>query len=171
MGAFYGGQMSSENIPASRIDVDVPIPALLPGRMLHITAIAVLPAYDVVRIEYEVMPPMEPIDWEADTATYEAWARRNDWLLTGRDDQGVDYDDWGGARGLAPDGEKTRGERDLRPAPPPGATWLEIAFHAAGYPPDSDHASYALRLTLPLNADSCHLSAKNAMQEWIGNQK
>ena len=63
MSAFHGSQMSSESIPASRIEVDVPIPAPLPGRMLRITAITVLPAYDVVRIEYEMTPPMDRIDW------------------------------------------------------------------------------------------------------------
>ena len=92
-------------------------------------------------------------------------------MLSGRDDQGVVYDDWGGVRGLAPDGEKTRGERDLHPAPLPDATWLEITFHAAGYPPDSDHPRYVLRLALPLNADSFHLPTQNGVQEWIGNQE
>jgi len=141
-------------MPVSRISVDVPISTLLPGRVLRITSLAVLPMYDVVRIEYEMAPPMDPIDWEADDAAYEAWARRNDWLLSGRDDKGVDYDDWGGARGLAPDGDKTYGERDLHPAPLPDATWLEITFHAAGYATDMDHPRYALRFALPLSADS-----------------
>ena len=149
-------QVISENMPASRIGVDVSITMLVPARVLRLTSIAILPTYDVVRIEYEMTPPMDPLDWAADDAAHEAWARRNDWLLAGRDDQGAEYDDWGGARGLTPDGETTDGERDLHPAPPSNATWLDITFHAAGYATDMDRPHFTLRLTLPLNTDSLH---------------
>lgn len=150
-------KISVEGGAVSRIDVDITIDTLLPGRGLHITSIAVLAADDVVRLTYEMTPPLDPTGGLVDDTDYLAWARRNDWLLAGRDDVGTVYDDWGGARGLSADGTTTDGERDLHPAPPAAATWLEIIFHAGGLAtvtPRVDHPTYTLKLALPLAAGS-----------------
>jgi len=151
--------MSAEDKLSSHIAVEVAIDAVLPGRVLRLRSIAVLAAHDVVRVEYEMTPPMDPLDWEADETTYAAWASRNEWRLLGRDDVGTAYDDWGGARGLTPDGEKTEGERDLHPAPPLDATWLEITFHAGWIAVGANHPHYTLRFILPLSPDSSGGSA------------
>ncbi len=147
-------EISSGQGPVSRIPVTMAIPTLLHGRVLCITSVAVFAAFDVVRLEYEMTPPVEPLDWDADDEAQAAWARGNQWLLSGRDDLGTEYDDWGGSFGLTPDGRKTDGERDLSPAPPPGATWLEITVHAGGYAVGVDHPRYTLKVGLPLAADS-----------------
>jgi hypothetical protein len=40
------------------------------------------------------------------------------WLLSGRDDLGTRYEDWGGAYSIPPDGVIADGERDLRATDP-----------------------------------------------------
>ncbi len=133
---------------APHLALDVAIPGLVPGRYLRITSLTVIEAYDVVRLEYEVvlldeLPTRE--NAEESRALGPHW-----WLLSGRDDRGAAYEDLGGTYGLPEDGVVADGERDLRPAPPPDATWLEIAFHAAGEPETVEHARYILKVSLPL---------------------
>ena len=132
--------------------VDVAIPGLLPGRYLRITTLTVIEAYDVVRLEYEVVPIDEPPTSENAEASRALGPHR--WFLSGRDDVGTEYWDQGGTYGIPPSGVLADGERDLHPVPPARATWLEIAFHAAGEPETFEHARYVLKVALPLGAAS-----------------
>lgn len=42
------------------------------------------------------------------------------------------------------------GDRDLHPAPPADATWLEIGFIVAGEPETFENARYMLKIDLPI---------------------
>ena len=135
---------------APRIALDVAIPGLMPGRYVRLTTLAVLEEYDVVRFEYEVVPMGEP-----PTRANARESRKlgpHWWIVSGRDNLGTAYVDYGGTYGLPEDAVVADGQRDLHPAPPAAAQWLEIAFHAVGEPETFEHARYVLRLALPPGA-------------------
>lgn len=73
---------------------------------------------------------------------YDGQSRFHVWV---RDDVGTEYDDWGGACGVSLTKNLFDGEFDVRPAPPPAATWVEIY----GYRPDEKSAEHVLRIDLP----------------------
>jgi hypothetical protein len=88
------GNLAEIRARASRTDLDAAIHGLLPERVLRITTVSVIDAYDVVRLEDEVVPAREPPSRD-NAKAYVAWARQNIWLLSGRDDLGTRYEDWG----------------------------------------------------------------------------
>ena len=137
---------------APRRAMNLAIPGLLPGRYLRITSLTVIEAYNVMRLAYVVVPMNEPPTRENAEASRALGPHR--WFLSGRDDVGTTYLDWGGTYGLPEDGVLADGERDLHPAPPADATWLEIAFHAAGEPETFEHARHILNVALPLGVAS-----------------
>lgn len=133
---------------APHLNLDLMISGLMPRRSVKITRLTVIDEYDVVRLEYEVVPIDElPTRENAkeSRALGPHW-----WILSGRDDVGTTYEDLGGAYGLPEDGLLADGERDLRPAPPASATWLDIAFRVPGEPETFEKARYVLRLPLPI---------------------
>jgi hypothetical protein len=73
--------------------------ALVPGRVIYIKTVTILAEYDVVRIEYEEIPPKEPFPEGESEAAWAAWSDRNAWPTSLRDDVGTGYDDWGGRKG------------------------------------------------------------------------
>jgi hypothetical protein len=139
----------SEGHGPKRIVVDLAMDALVPGRVIYIKTVTILAEYDVVRIEYEEIPPKEPFPEGESEAAWAAWSARNAWPTSIRDDVGTEYDDWGGAEGLTADGAKTDGEFDFHPAPPAAARWLELAFQSSDARNPDDPARYRLRLSLP----------------------
>lgn len=133
---------------APRIDVDVAIHNVIPRRVLRITSVTVIDAYDVVRLEYEVVPVDEPPN--RDSARASRRIGPDTWRLLGRDDLGNRYEDRGGTYGVPEDGLLADGDRDLSPAPPPDASWLEIGFHTIGDPEGFEHAQHVPKINLPL---------------------
>ena len=133
---------------APRTALDISIPDILPARYLHLTSVAQIDAYDVLRLEYEIVP-MHEAPSPANAEESRALGPRG-WLLSGRDDLGNTYIDLGGTYGSPPNGVLADGERDLRPAPPVEATWIEIAIHTDGDTESVDSAAYVFKLTLPL---------------------
>lgn len=131
---------------ALHLDLDVSVPGVLPDRRLHITRLAIIDAFDVVRLEYEIIPTNEPPSPESAAVSrgYGPWG----WMVGGRDDRGTVYDDHGGTYGVPPDGLVADGERDLSPAPLPDATWLEVTIHLGD--PDVSEPVYTLKVDLPL---------------------
>lgn len=133
---------------APSLDLDVSIPELLPDRHLHLTRLRIIDAYNVVRLAYEILPIAEPPS-PASAAASQAlgpWA----WMAGGRDDQGTVYEDHGGTYGVPPNGVVADGDRDLAPAPPPEAAWLEVTIHSGE--PEASPAVYTLHVDLPLRA-------------------
>ena len=140
-----------------RVEVDLAMDNLVPGRTVYVNAVTIVDEYDVVRIEYQEIPPKEPFPdglADADDPVWAEWLARNAWPTYPSDDVGTVYDDWGGAEGLTDDGTATDGEFDFHPAPPVAARWLELAFHGSDRPNKDDDARYTLRLNLPLDATS-----------------
>lgn len=127
-------------------DLDVSVPGVWPDRCLHLTRLAIIDAFNVVRLEYEIIPTTEPPSPEsaAVSRSYGPWG----WMVGGCDDKGTVYDDYGGTYGVAPDGLVADGERDLSPAPPPDATWLEVTIHFSD--PAVSEPVYTLKVDLPL---------------------
>lgn len=132
---------------APRIALDISIPDVLPGRYLHLTSIAQIDAYEMC-LEYEIVPMYEAPS-RANAEESRAFGPHG-WLLSGRDDLGNVYIDLGGTYGVPPNGVLADGERDLRPAPPVEASWLEIAIHTDGDTDSFDSAAYVFKLPLPL---------------------
>jgi hypothetical protein len=112
---------------APHLDLDVSVPGVLPDRRLHITRLTIIDAFNAVRLEYEIIPINEqPSPESAEVSRrYGPWG----WMVSGRDDRGTVYDDYGGTYGVPPNGLVADGERDLSPAPPADATWLEVTIH------------------------------------------
>jgi hypothetical protein len=113
-----------------------------PGHAIRIKAIGV--AEDALRLLYEITPPINPRGWEdaiKDDAVQDIW------LLSGIDSLGNLYASGGGAYGVVADGETTEGVHSLVPAPPPGAEWLDIAFHAAASEEPWERLRYVLRVS------------------------
>lgn len=137
-----------------RVAVNMSLDAILPNRVVRVTAITILDEYDVVRLEYEMAPPNDPFPDDNSDAAWATWYSQNAWLTTARDDVGTEYDDWGGAQGLSPDQATTQGEFDFHPAPPPHVQWLEFTFRRGSTVKGEDHTHHTLRLTLPLNTAS-----------------
>ena len=104
----------------------------------RIRVIAVLREWNEVRVEYE----HERLT-EGDPADYGHW-------VSARDDVGTEYDHTGGGAGVRPDGRTVEGEFDIRPAPPPEASWFELIFHWYANVAGADFPPYALRVPLPL---------------------
>jgi hypothetical protein len=131
---------------APYLALDVSIPGLLPDRLVHLTRLTIINAYNVVRLEYEILPVDEPPSAESAAASRALgpWG----WLVGGRDDQETIYDDHGGTYGVPPNGLVADGERDLAPAPPPDATWLEVTIH--GGEADAATPAYTIHVDLPL---------------------
>lgn len=131
---------------APQLDLDVSVPGVWPDRRLHLTRLAIIDAFNVVRLEYEIIPISEPPSPESAAVSrgYGPWG----WMMGGRDDRGTVYDDYGGTYGIPAGGLVADGERDLSPAPPPGATWLEVTIHFG--PPEVSEPVYTLRVDLPL---------------------
>jgi hypothetical protein len=98
---------------APHLDLDVSVPGVLPDRRLHITRLTIIDAFNVVRLEYEIIPLNEPPSPESAEVSraYCPWG----WMVGGRDDRGTVYDDRGGAYGVPPNGLVADGERDLFP--------------------------------------------------------
>ena len=83
---------------APRLDLDVSVPGVLPDRRLHITRLTIIDAFNVVRLEYEIIPLNEPPSPESAEVSraYGPWG----WMVGGRDDRGTVYDDWGEPMGF-----------------------------------------------------------------------
>lgn len=137
---------------APHLDLDVSVPGVLPDRRLHITRLTIIDAFNVVRLEYEIIPLNEPPSPESAEVSraYGPWG----WMVGGRDDRGTVYDDHGGTYGVPPNGLVADGERDLFPAPPSDATWLEITIHFGA--PDMPDPVYTLKIDLPLRPPSAN---------------
>jgi hypothetical protein len=100
---------------APHLDLDVSVPGVLPDRRLHMTRLTIIDAFNVVRLEYEIIPLNEPPSPESAEVSraYGPWG----WMVGGRDDRGTVYDDHGGTYGVPPNGLVADGDRDLFPAP------------------------------------------------------
>ncbi|MGI8826178.1 MAG: hypothetical protein ACR2JC_11145 [Chloroflexota bacterium] len=143
------------------------IHSVLLGRVVLVHVIAVLPDYNIVRFEYEVVPGAEPPPPDgADPEPWTAWESRNHWWVTADDDLGTEYDDTGGAYRNSPDGSRAEGELDLYPIPPSAATWLNITFHG-GDVHRADHPRYILRASLPLPTLSLKEWTSLTRRYWI----
>lgn len=146
------------------------ISSLLVGRALRICSITAgeqptdLRAEDVEALgfaqdsgfglEFELIPaedPAPPEDAEPDALA--AYSERNQWWLIGQDDLGTEYDVPSWVTGPSPDGTTTRGVLDIYPTPPPGAKWIDFAFHGDGYRhgyADDAGRRFVLRVPLPI---------------------
>jgi hypothetical protein len=78
---------------ALHLGLDVSVPGVLPDRRLHITCLTIIDAFNVVRLEYEIIPLNEPPSPESAEVSraYCPWG----WMVGGRDDGGTVYDDRG----------------------------------------------------------------------------
>jgi len=132
--------------PEFRVEMDVPIRDLLPGRVLRVTAVGI--DESALRVRYEVTPPINPGGWE-DAIKPEAV--QYIWILTGHDNLGNQYEDWGGAVGLSSDSRRSLGERSLTPLPVSHASWLDLAFTSLSDDRLSVQPSHILRVNLPLD--------------------
>lgn len=132
---------------APHLDLDISIPGVWPDRRLHLTRLALIDVFTVVRLAYEIIPISEPPspDSAAVSRAYGPWG----WMVGGRDDRGTVYTDYGGTYGVARGGLVADGERDLSPAPPPDATWLEVTIHLG--PPEMAEPVYTLTVALPVH--------------------
>jgi hypothetical protein len=135
---------------APHLDLDVSVPGVLPDRRLHMTRLTIIDAFNVVRLEYEIIPLNEPPSPESAEVSraYGPWG----WMVGGRDDRGTVYDDHGGTYGVPPNGLVADGDRDLFPTPPSDATWLEITINVGA--PDVSDPVYTLKIDLPLRPPS-----------------
>lgn len=129
-----------DSSPARQIKLDVVIRDLLPERTLRVTSVG-MDEY-ALRVEYEITPPINPAGWED---AIKEGAAQYVWYLSGHDNLGNEYDDWGGAYGLSPDGQRTEGVRSL-PLPAANASWLDLGFSS----PDDEQPRYVLRVNLPI---------------------
>jgi hypothetical protein len=139
---------------SERIVVNLVMNDVLPGRVVRIPAVIILYQYDVVRVEYDVAPPMAPFPRDASDMDQTIWEERNVFETLIRDDLGTVFDSWGGATGLSPDGTRTHGEFDYHPAPPANARILEIVFSAGGVRGGERGLLYVLRIDIRLNTST-----------------
>jgi hypothetical protein len=62
---------------------------LVPGRTVYVKAVTILDEHDVVRIEYEEIPPKEPFPDDPADAAWAEWLARNGWSTSASDDVGT----------------------------------------------------------------------------------
>jgi hypothetical protein len=127
---------------------DFRLPGILPNREYRVTRVTYLAEYNVLRVRYEIVPTDEkPSPENAELTRRYSYDGLSPWQIWVRDDVGTDYEDGGGACGVSPTTNLFDGEFDVRPAPPPEATWIEII----GRRSDTEPAEHVARLDLPLS--------------------
>jgi hypothetical protein len=112
-----------EAMATRHISVDLACPDLVPDRLLRVTSVRferIGKDDSLVRVRYEIRPPLPPRRKPGDVQVWWSWSAT--------DDAGTEYWDMGGAYGEPPGADYTDGVLSLRPVPPEEARELRVTL-------------------------------------------